>query len=93
MFYPMINVDQYDLYLYPRHMPRGYIVFVFSVHVCVCLCVCKLLFCVQDLSGTTIPRKLIFSTHDGYDQLYCGKENRGCVARSFRVIPLCYICQ
>ena len=66
-------------------MQWGYIVFVFSV----CLSVCLHLFCVKDISGTTLPRNLKFCTHDKYDQLYCGKENKGHEARFLRVISLC----
>ena len=45
--------------------------------------------CVQDISGTTLPRNLKFCTHDKYDYLYCGEENKGHGARSLRVISLC----
>ena len=45
--------------------------------------------CVKDISGTTLPRNLKFCTHDKYDKLYCGKENRGHGTRSVRVISLC----
>ena len=41
-------------------------------------------FCVKDISGTTLPRNLKFCTHDKYDQLYCGKENKGHGARSLK---------
>ena len=46
--------------------------------------------CVKDISGTTLPRNLKFCTHDKYDSLYCGKENKGHGARSLRVISLCF---
>ena len=45
--------------------------------------------CVKDISGTTLPRNLKFCTHDKYDSLYCGKENKGHGARSLRVISFC----
>ena len=32
--------------------------------------------CVKDLSGTTVPRILKFSTNVGYDLLHCVKENQ-----------------
>ena len=32
--------------------------------------------CVEDFSGTSVPRILKFGTHVGYDLLYCVKENQ-----------------
>ena len=33
--------------------------------------------CVKDFSGTTLPTNLKCCTHNKYDYLYCGKENKG----------------
>ena len=62
-----------------QNMQWGYIVFVFSV----CLSVC------QSFNIPTLPRNLKFCTHNKYDKLYCGKENKDHGARSLRVISLC----
>ena len=67
---------------------------------CISLCcsgylyVSKHLFCVKDFLRTSVPRILNFCTHDKYDLLYCGKENRGHGTRPlelfpFVVLPIC----
>ena len=50
--------------LYPRHTKYAMGVYRFCLF---CVSVCYHLFCVKDISGTTLPRNLKFCTHDKYD--------------------------
>ena len=47
--------------------------------------------CVQDFSGTTVPRILKFGTNVGYDLLYCVKENQHAALIILLICPFFFL--
>ena len=47
--------------------------------------------CVNDFSGTTVPRILKFGTNVGYDLLYCVKENQPAAAYHCLICPFFFL--